>query len=258
MLTTVKPIGAATYQFTGVRPLNVHSSIELYHRCAVQGEGLPHYQLDWVLRKQLDIVNLTSCPGKRKGGVTEGRRQRERSRWHRQQFFLPHRTRGNDFPLGPEEPSHYKEAVCHGPALFPFMCQAMNQWGKLKWKTVKLQLKIRDRESFVYWPGSLIVQSLETTWSFRKVRWWFLCRRQWLFKRSISAQSEGSLSVSPLTVAAVTFGPGSSGYEFPFALCEVRNEWSHTTRQKSLWVPQSLLAKRRNLSLKSPLFIRVS
>lgn len=76
------PTVAATYLFARVRPLNVDSSVELHQRCAVQGEGLPHYQLDWVLRKQLDIVNLTSCPGKqkKKGGEernrgTEGGRQ---------------------------------------------------------------------------------------------------------------------------------------------------------------------------------------
>lgn len=93
----------AAYLFARVRPLNVHPSIELHHCCAVQGEGLPHHQLYPVLRKQLDIINLTSCPGKRKGGGrskgTEGGRQWERSWWHRQLFFLPHRIRGNGFPL---------------------------------------------------------------------------------------------------------------------------------------------------------------
>lgn len=75
---------AAAYLFARVRPLNVHSSVELHQRCAVQGEGLPHYQLDWVLRKQLDIVNLTSCPGKRKKGEreTEGQREGDSERGH--------------------------------------------------------------------------------------------------------------------------------------------------------------------------------
>lgn len=59
---------AATYQFAGVGPLDVHSCVKLNQCGAVQGEGLPHYQLYRVFRKQLDIVNLTSCAGKRKGG----------------------------------------------------------------------------------------------------------------------------------------------------------------------------------------------
>lgn len=70
---------AASYLLARVRPLNVHPCVELHHRCAVQGEGLPHHQLYWVLRKQLDIINLTSCAGKRKGRGrskgTEGGRQ---------------------------------------------------------------------------------------------------------------------------------------------------------------------------------------
>lgn len=93
----------AAYMFARVRPLYFHPSIELHQCCTVQGEDLPHYQFYWLLRKQLDIVNLTSCSGKRKReGInrgTEGGRQWERPPWHRQQFFLPCRTRGNDFPL---------------------------------------------------------------------------------------------------------------------------------------------------------------
>lgn len=59
----------------------------------------------------------------------------------------------------------------------------------------------------------------------------------WLFKRSISVRSEYSLSVSPLTDAAVTFGPAAVGMTFlsPF---EVRGEWSSHDIAKSLWVPQ--------------------
>lgn len=50
----------------------------------------------------------------------------------------------------------------------------------------------------------------------------------WLFKRSISAQSEDSLSVSRLTDAAVTFGPAAVGMSF-LSPSEVRGEWSHKT-----------------------------
>lgn len=73
-------LAAATYLLARIGPLNLHPCVELHQCCAVQGESLPHHQLYWVLRKQLDIVNLASCPGKRKkgGGTnrgTEGGRQ---------------------------------------------------------------------------------------------------------------------------------------------------------------------------------------
>lgn len=59
------------YLFAGVRPLDVHAGVELHQRGAVQGEGLPHHQLHGALRKQLDIVNLTSCTGTEKPGEVE-------------------------------------------------------------------------------------------------------------------------------------------------------------------------------------------
>lgn len=46
----------------------------------------------------------------------------------------------------------------------------------------------------------------------------------WLFKRSISAQSEDWLSVSPLTDAAVTFGR----QRWIWVSSEERGEWAHT------------------------------
>lgn len=111
------------YQFARVWPLNVHSGVELNQRCAVEGEGLPHYQLNRILRKQLDIVNLTSCTGKRKRGGGESRetvgvRQRGRSRWHCQQFFLPQRSRGNGFPLDQRSHSTIKWLPATSPDYF--------------------------------------------------------------------------------------------------------------------------------------------
>lgn len=124
----MRPTVAATYMFARVRPVNDHSSVKLHQRCAVQGEGLPHHQLDWVLRKQLDIVNLTSCPGKRERGEGETEGQREGG---------SERSRGDivsdfSFLAGPEElyflwtrGAILLEAVCHKLALFPFMFQAI-------------------------------------------------------------------------------------------------------------------------------------
>lgn len=157
----MRPTVAATYMFARVRPVNDHSSVKLHQRCAVQGEGLPHHQLDWVLRKQLDIVNLTSCPGKRERGEGETEGQREGG---------SERSRGDivsdfSFLAGPEElyflwtrGAILLEAVCHKLALFPFMFQAIYEWSKLKWNTVEPQFNTRERrqERFGHWPVSLI------------------------------------------------------------------------------------------------------
>lgn len=75
---------SSEYLLTRIEPLDVHPSVELHHCSAVEGEGFSHQQLNRVLRKQLDIVNLTSCPGRKK----EGGSQQKRSRWHSQQFFF--------------------------------------------------------------------------------------------------------------------------------------------------------------------------
>lgn len=53
------------YQFAWVGPVDLQPGVKLHQRRAVQCEGLPRYQLHRVHRKQLDIVNLTSCWGGR-------------------------------------------------------------------------------------------------------------------------------------------------------------------------------------------------
>lgn len=126
-----QPTVAATYLFARVRPLNIHPSVELHHCCAVQGEGLPHYQLYWVFRKQLDIVNLTSCPGKTKKGEGKTERQGEgdSERGHGDivsSFSFLAGSEEMTF-LGLEEPSHYKKAVYQKLTVLTFMCQAIYQ-----------------------------------------------------------------------------------------------------------------------------------
>lgn len=59
----------ATCLFARVGPPNVHPGVELHQSGTVQGESVPHQQLHRVLRKQLDIINLTSC--------SEGRTKQE-------------------------------------------------------------------------------------------------------------------------------------------------------------------------------------
>lgn len=65
------------YLLAWVRPLDLQTGVKLHQRRAVQCEGVPRYQLHRVNGKQLDIVNLTSCPGKRSRGKEKAGRQWE-------------------------------------------------------------------------------------------------------------------------------------------------------------------------------------
>lgn len=65
------------YQFAWVRPLDLHTGIKLHHGRAVQCEGVACYQLHWVHGKELDIVNLAACAGKRSRGKEKSGRQWE-------------------------------------------------------------------------------------------------------------------------------------------------------------------------------------